>query len=263
MDLSQLQLFWKMTAFEALRFKAYPHEIFASLAARFAELALYCTFWLVIGQFSANQSFTPMDVISYYLIVSGLTPFLYSGFGFAGMTQDLIKNGTLTQALIRPINPIFYPLALRTGRNAINLLFGLGQVVIGFVLAGGLNPAGLPFLLPVLWNAVALNMAFNIIIGTAGFYTTEARGIKNASLHLASFARGEKMPLFLMTPELAGFLLLTPFPASQYHLATTIQGVHLPAWGDVLIGMAWSVALLFGALWLWRRGLRRYEAVGL
>lgn len=263
MKFSQAKLLWSMTIFEAQRFKAYPHEIIASLAQRLAELALYCTFWLLVSQFSQNSSVQTHDIISYYLIISGLTPFLYAGFGLAALTIDDIKTGRLNQILIRPMNAFLYPLAIRTGRNAINLLFGLVQIAIGIFIAGGIGTEALPFLLPVLFNAVAINLALNILIGTAGFYYGDARGFKNTMYHLANFARGEKMPIHFMTPELAGFLLLTPFPASQYHLAIVLQGTRVPAWGDVLIGMVWSVVLLVLAVKFWRFSLRRYEAVGI
>src|SRR5687768_6957952 len=119
-----------MCLFEAQRFRAFPLELFASLSARLIEATLYITFWLLVGTLSSNQNIDPVDVISYYLIISGLTPFFYSGFGIGSQTIKLIKSGELNQTLIRPVNPIFFPWALRTGRNLVNLIFGLVQVII-------------------------------------------------------------------------------------------------------------------------------------
>jgi ABC-type uncharacterized transport system permease subunit len=252
-----------MCWFEAQRFRAYPLEILAGVFSRVAEVLLYGTFWIVVGQFSPSGSINPQDIIGYYLIISGLTPFFYAGFGIAGLMSSMIKNGELSQALIRPINPIIYPWALRTGRNFINLVFGLLQVVIGIIISGGLRVEALPFLLPVLLNTAALNAAFNILIGAGGFYTTDGNGLKNAFLHLASFLRGEKMPIYLMEPGFAHLLMLTPFPASMYHLATVFHGTHLPEWGDVLVGSAWAITLLWVSIKVWKSGLRRYEAIGI
>lgn len=252
-----------MCWFEALRFRAYPLELVASLFSRLAEVTLYITFWLIVSALSQKGDIHPQDIVGYYLIITGLTPFFFAGFGVGSMAIDQIKNGQLSQVLVRPINPIWYPWANRVGRNSINLLFGLAEIAAGMIISGGLKPEALPFLLPVLFNTFMINAAFNIMIGSCAFYFTEGRGIKNAALHVASFARGEKMPIHLMPPGLASFLLLTPFPASQYHLAIVLQGNRLPAWGDVLIGFMWSIALLITAVWLWQRGLRRYEAVGL
>jgi ABC-type uncharacterized transport system permease subunit len=263
MWLSQLKLLASMSWFEAQRFRAYPLEIVASIFSRLAEVALYTAFWFIVSAYGAHGNITMKDIIAYYLIVTGLTPFFYAGFGVASMTIEHIKSGQLNQTLIRPVNPILYPWANRTGRNAFNIAFGLLEIIVGMIISGGIHASALPFLLPVLCNTLAINAAFNIIIGAAGFYFTDARGLKNTSLHIASFARGEKMPLHLMPPGLSHFLLLTPFPASQYHLAILLQGTRLPAWSDVWLGCAWSVALIFIAVKFWQRGLRNYEAVGI
>ncbi len=258
-----MQLWAHMCWFEAQRFKAYPLEIVAGVFSRFSEAILYGTFWLVVSQFAAPGSVSATDIIGYYLIITGLTPFFYAGFGIAGMTIELIKSGELSQTLIRPINPILYPWALRTGRNVINILFGVVQIVIGIIVMGGLKPQSLPFLLPVFFNAAALNAAFNIMLSAAAFYLTDARNLKNAFLHLASFLRGERMPIYLMHPGFAHILMLTPFPASMYHLAVVLQGRHLPDWNDILVGSLWAVALLFASIKLWKSGLRHYEATGI
>lgn len=262
MDISQVKLLWFMCVFEAQRFRAYPLEMVASLLSRLAEAALYATFWIIISQFGGGN-ISLHDIVGYYLIISGITPFFYSGFGIATQAIEMIKSGELTQTLIRPVNPILYPWAVRTGRNLVNLLFGLVQVVAGMIISGGITPQALPFLLPVLINTMLLNVSFNLMLGTLAFYFTEARNLKNTVYHITTFARGEKMPLHLMPPWLSQFLLLTPFPASQYHLAILLQGTRLPTWTDVLIGCAWSVILLLLAIKFWQRGLRKYEAVGI
>ncbi|HWZ65172.1 MAG TPA: ABC-2 family transporter protein [Patescibacteria group bacterium] len=261
--LSQIKLLLAMCWFEAQRFRAYPLEIVGGLGSRLAELALFITFWLIVGRFSANGAIRPLDVISYYMIITGFMPFFYLGFGIAGTTIEMIKNGELSQVLIKPVNPLLYPWAQRTGQNLINVLFGLLQISIGMYISGGIKPHAWQFLVPVVLNMALLNAAFNIAIGTLGFYMIEARPLKNSLLVLISFLRGERMPIFLMPANVVGFLMLTPFPASQYHLAILLQGTRLPLWHDVWVGTAWGVTLFLASLWLWKRGLRRYEAVGI
>ena len=256
------KLWASMCWFEAQRFRAYPLELVASVLGRIAEFTLYSTFWITVAHFTAPGSINPIDIIGYYMIITGLTPFFYTGLGIAGMTVDMIKSGELNQTLIRPINPILHPWALRTGRNAADMGFGLVQVAIGIVITGGMQAEALPFLLPVLFNTAAINAAFNIAIGALGFYMTDGRGFKNAFMHLAAFMRGEKMPIYLMQPQFVSFLMLTPFPASIYHLVIILKG-GVPQWGDVAVGSLWAVGLLIFAIALWKRGLRKYEAIGI
>lgn len=251
-----------MCLFEAGRFRAYPHEIAAGIFARLAEVVLFGSFWIIVSQVS-GANIDASDILGYYLIMSGLTPFFYAGFGIGGMTNDMIKSGELNQSLIRPISPIIHPWAIRTGRNAINITFGIIQIIIGVIITGGINTDILPMLLPVIFNAAALNASFNIFVGAMGFYLTDGRNFKNAFFHLASFLRGDRMPIYLMEPSFAQLLMLTPFPASMYHLTMLLHGSHMPSWNDVLIGSVWAITLLFATVRLWKFGLRKYEAVGI
>lgn len=259
---SRIKLWFHMCLFEAGRFRAYPHEIVAGIFSRLAEVALFGSFWLVVSH-TTGAGIDALDIIGYYLIITGLTPFFYSGFGIGGMTVDMIKSGELNQSLIRPISPILHPWAIRTGRNAINLAFGLAQIAVGMIMTGGIKPEALPMLLPVLFNTAALNASFNIFLGAMGFYLTDGRNFKNAFLHFATFFRGDRMPIYLMEPGFASLLMLTPFPASIYHLTTLLHGAHMPSWGDVLIGSVWAIILLVASVNIWKLGLRRYEAVGI
>lgn len=261
--LNRLVLWAHMCWFEAQRFRAYPLELAAGIFGRLAEMSLYATFWIVVGQFASGGSINSVDIIGYYLIITGLAPIFYTGFGVASATVDMIKSGELSQTLIRPINPIIHPWALRTGRNAIDIVFGVMQVAVGMIITGGIQADSLPFLLPVLLNTAALNAAFNILIGALGFYMTDGRGFKNTFLHTASFLRGERMPIYLMHPAFVEFLMLTPFPASIYHLAIVLKGTQLPEWQDVLVGSIWAVCLLAAAVLVWKQGLKRYEAAGI
>lgn len=252
-----------MCWFEAQRFRTFPLEIFASIFARVIDTMLFIIFWLIVGEYSSNGNINTREVISYYMIITGFIPFFYLGMGIASQIIRLIKYGELNQVLIRPVNPIFYPWAIRTGRNLISLIFGLIQVAIGIGIAGTISSNVIPYLIPVLFNTALINAAFNIIIGTFGFYLTEANGVKNAFYHVAVLCRGELMPLFLMPVSVATFLQYTPFPASQYHLAILLQGNRLPEWDFIAIGTIWSVVLLFLALKFWNHGLKHYEAVGI
>jgi len=256
------RLWFDMCLFEASRFRTYPHEIAAGVFSRLAEVALFSSFWFIVGQ-TNGAGINLTDILGYYLIMSGLMPFFYLGFGVGGMIIDMIKSGELNQTLIRPINPILHPWAIRTGRNAINIAFGILQVTVGMVISGGVRAEALPMLVPVLLNTAALNASFNIFLGAMGFYLTDGRNFKNAFFHVALFCRGERMPLYLMEPAFAHLLMLTPFPASIYHLTMLLHGVHLPTWPEVLVGSVWTAALLLASVKIWKLGLRRYEAVGI
>lgn len=261
--LNEAKLFVSLTYYQALRYKAFPLEIAASIFSNVVSVILYVTFWLLVGKYSSGGKIVPRDIVSFYLIITGLSPLFYSTMGIASQTIKDIKDGTLNQVLTKPINPIINSWSVRTGGSIVAIIFGLFMVAIGIFIAGGVSSRILPYLPLVLFNTLMINAAFNIAIGTCGFYFIQATGLKDTFVHIANLCRGQMIPLFLMPASIATALQFTPFPASQYHLSILLQGTRLPSWGFVILGSVWAVVLMYGSIKFWRHGLKRYEAIGL
>lgn len=253
----------QMTWFEAKRFSMYPGEFVASIASRLIEITLYITFWLIVSNYSTNGSISPVQIVSYYLIINGVTSFFFTQLGVGSFIIRMVRYGDLNQALIKPINPILVPWSQRAGRNLLNLAIGVIQVIVGVAMAGSISLGSSKLLPFILFNTILLNIAFNIITGTFAFYFTEAGGVKNALVHIYNLMGGVLMPLFLMPASVAMYLQYTPFPAAQYHLAITLQGQYPVEAKYVAIGMLWSAILIIVALKFWKNSLAKYEAVGM
>ncbi len=263
MQLSQLSILWEMCLFEAARYKAFPWEVAASLVSRITSTALFVIFWLVVANYSSDTSLDASQLVSYYLITIGIVPLFFTNYGISTDIIRSIKLGSLNQVLIKPINPLLYPWAVRFGKGFIGICFGLIAGFIGVVIAGGMSVDSLPMLVVALVNTALINFGLNVLIGSIGFYLIEGQGIKNAAIHVSRLARGELVPLFLMPAGLASALQFTPFPAGQYHLVIILQGGVTPSWSQLLIGSAWGIFLAAAAKLVWARSLRKYEAVGL
>jgi ABC-2 type transport system permease protein len=262
MLLKNIKLFGQLTIFEAYRYKVYPSELVSILTRRFIELALYISFWLIISNYS-TANISAQDIIGYYLIINGLTSFLFTQMGAGSDLIKKIKTGELNQILIKPMPALFSPFSSRTGKNFINLIIGFIQIIVGIFIAGGINGSNF-YLLPILlFNALVINVSLNIILGSLGFYFVEAGGIKNIFLHIINLCGGVLMPLFFMPVAVANALqIFTPFPAAQYQLTIFLQGKYpLNNW-FVLIGFFWALLLLYLSLKFWRYSLTKYEAVG-
>lgn len=262
MLIKNIKLFGQLTLFEAYRYRVYPSELLAIVARRITEVTLYITFWLIISRYS-TVTISAQGIIGYYLIINGLTSFFFTQMGAGSDLIKQIRTGELNQVLIKPMPALLSPFASRTGKNFINLILGLLQVVIGIIIAGGLGNSNY-YLLPVLiFNALVINIALNIILGCLGFYFIEAGGIKNMFLHIISLCGGVLMPLFFMPTAVANALqIFTPFPAAQYQLTIFLQGQYPLNYWFVLIGFFWAIATMFLALKFWQFSLSKYEAVG-
>lgn len=257
------KILFVMTMFEARRFKMYPTEAAASVLSRLIEILFYVTFWLIVAEYSESTTIIPSQIISYYLIINGITSFFFTQLGIGSLMNRMIKSGNLNTVLIKPVSPLLVPWSQRAGRNFFNMTLGGIQVIIGVIIAGGLTfNAGilLPF---ILFNTIVLNLAFNFIVGTFAFYFTEASGIKNSAVHIYNLCGGVLIPLFLMPASVASALQFTPFPAGQYHMAILLQGVYTVQPMFVAIGCMWAVGLMAFAIWFWKYSLRKYEAIGI
>lgn len=252
-----------MTLFEARRFTMFPTEAAAAILARLFEMVLYITFWLLVGKYAGSGNVSPVQVISYYLIINGIIGFFFTGMGIGSMLIKMIKYGELNQVLIRPVSPLLVPWSQRAGRNLLTQIIGGLQVIAGVALASSMSIHSSMWLPVILVNTLVLNLAFNFIIGTLGFYLVEAGGVKNVFVHIYNLCGGVLMPLFLMPTSVATALQFTPFPAAQYHLVIVLQGIYQVNGYFVVIGSLWAIALMTFALWFWHRSLRYYEAIGI
>lgn len=262
MLLKNIKLFGQLTLFEANRYRVYPSELLAVLARRIIELSLYVSFWLIISKYS-EVVISTKSIIGYYLIINGLTSFLFTQMGAGSDLIKQIRTGELNQVLIKPMPALLSPFSNRTGKNLINLIIGFVQVVMGIIIAGGLGDDRF-YLLPILlFNAIVINVSLNIILGCLGFYFIEAGGIKNSFLHIINLCGGVLMPLFFMPIGVANALqIFTPFPAAQYQLTIFLQGQYPLNGFFVVIGFFWALIMIFFALKLWKFSLSKYEAVG-
>ena len=258
-----IKLLVKMTIFEAKRFKIFPTEVIGTILARLVRLIFLATFWLMVAKYSGDSNISPIQIISYYLIISGITGFFYTQMGIAYQLIRMIRSGELNQALVKPISPIIAPWSQRAGRNFINLIWGGSEVIIGIILAGSMHWHSSYMLPIVLFNTFVINICLNIIIGSAGFYFIEASGIRNAFLHICNLFGGVLIPLFLMPVAVSNAFQFTPFPAAQYHLTILLQGIVSPSPFFITVGFIWAIVLIFAARWFWRISIRRYEGVGI
>lgn len=252
-----------MTFHEARRFKMYPTEAMAVVLSRIFEMLLLITFWLIIAKYATNSTVDPKQIISYYLIINGITTFFFTQLGIGSLIIRTIKSGYLNHILTLPISPLIVPWSQRAGRNGLGLIIGGIQVVAGVILAGGLSSAMLPYAPIILFNTIVLNLAFNFIVGTFAFYLGEASGIKNTTVHIYNLCGGVLIPLFLMPVSVANLLQFTPFPAAQYHMAIMLQGSYVVEPKYIFIGFIWAIIAMSFALWFWRVSLHKYEAIGI
>jgi ABC-2 type transport system permease protein len=108
-------------------------------------------------------------------------------------------------------------------------------------------------------------MLLSFLIGLIAFWTDEVSGIESTYERLKKFFSGGYFPLSLLPPSFLNLSYALPFAysiyvPSQLYLNKLDIGTGLRGIG---VQVTW-ILILFGVIHVvWKRGLRRYEGVGI
>jgi ABC-2 type transport system permease protein len=204
-----------------------------------------------------------------YLLLVHISRMFSSMPGLAhGIARD-IRDGNLKKYLLQPIAMIPYLVSYRVAHK------------IAYITMSAL-PYGLLFFLfrdyftvpddPWIWAGyvAALLMGFLIgffleaTLGMLGFWFLEIGSFLYVINTLNYFVSGQMFPLDLLPDGLRDVLKLLPFQYLAYFPAMVflgkVQGTELVV--GLLVELAWAVAFMVLARWLYGLGLRRYSAYG-
>jgi ABC-2 type transport system permease protein len=222
--------------------------------------------WLSIAEGGPVAGYDRTRFISYYLaalIVRNMT-----GMWFIWEMDSEMRLGALSFRLLKPMDPIVHYMALATSSRPLRVLL-LIPIAVGAVLwIPGLNwaidPLTLLAFVASLAGAWMILFLMQYSIGLTGFWITRTLGINDAWFFTYSLASGYLIPLDLFPPAARSILLYLPFRYTMSFPVDVLMGRLSGA--AILQGLAlqctWSAALFVVYRWMWKRGLRRYSAVG-
>jgi len=114
--------------------------------------------------------------------------------------------------------------------------------------------------------ALAWLITFSVLfaLGALAFFVTKTMALLNLYFLLFSLCSGYLLPQELLPGWMARAAEVLPF---RYMLGVPVELMTRPLGaGEVatlMLGqLVWAAVSLVGALWLWRLGIKRYEAVG-
>jgi len=208
----------------------------------------------------------PEHFVAYYLatlIVRNL-----AGSWVAWQISEEIRVGTMSMRLLRPIHPFIALAASHLAAVPFRSLVVL-PIAFALLLSSGASalttdPLQLVLLVPSLALAWLITFTFLFGIGCFAFFVTKTMALLNLYFGVFSLLSGYLLPLELMPSWIARVAEWLPF---RFMLSVPVELMTKSlAAGELatlmLAQLAWAVACLAGALWIWRYGLRRFEAVG-
>lgn len=208
------------------------------------------------------------QMISYYVIVSivdSLTAVNDDDFQIAAD----IKDGRISQFLLKPIDFLWYRLCLYAcGRviyvaiAAVPMAGFIAYLWRYFVLPA--DAATVFAFLAATGMAALLQFFISYTMALLAFWVLEVSTFIFILFAFEYVASGQLFPLDILPPAASAVLHWTPFPYELFFPVSVYLGrVTGPAlWQGLAIQAVW-VALAYGlARWTWSRGVRRYGAVG-
>jgi ABC-2 type transport system permease protein len=214
----------------------------------------------------AVGSFTAPDFAAYFL-----SAWLSQQLIVAWVSWELdqqIRLGTLSPKLLRPMNVFWEHVAAHLAERLVRLPIVLLVLLVGSLLVPGTritpDPAhALAYLLSItLAWAVRFQIAY--CIGLLTFWFDRATALDELYFVIAAFLTGAFAPLDLYPPAVRAAIEWLPFPYLVYYPVRILNGAL--GWPETLrvlgVQLAWAAIFWGLRTLLWRRGLRRYGAVG-
>lgn len=227
------------------------------------------TLWRTIyaGQGEEVSRYTIAQMVSYYLlvlIIDALTSVTEDDWQVAAD----IKEGHISQFLVRPIDYLGYRLCLFLSGRVVFSIAAAGPVLAFLVLQQDfLWPADLTtfccFLLSLVFSAL-LQFFMSYVMAMLSFWVLEISSFIFALLACQRLLGGQMFPIDILPKQLEIILLFTPFPYQSFFPASIYLGrVTGNALGlGLFIELGWVVLAWFLARFCWERGLRSYAAAG-
>ncbi len=205
------------------------------------------------------------EFVAYYLLLILVNQLTYSMTNWT--VGDAIREGTMSFLLLRPLSPIASTFATEMAGKAVFMLF---VIPVAIVLALFLHPILHPTLLnslafgPVLLLAWLLRFFWGYWFALLAFWTTRADALLAIQDTLIFLLAGQVAPVALLPGPLKFAATVLPFRYMVGFPVEVLSGHLSPT--DLLNGLLSQVCWLLVAFCLfsilWRRGLRRYAAVG-
>ncbi|CEF49289.1 unnamed protein product [uncultured bacterium] len=249
----------------------YRGDFFLGSILRFLPLITTVLLWRAVFEGSGRKQLAGYDfdeMIAYLLLVH-ISRMFSSMPGLAVSIAYDIREGTIKKYLIQPLDMIGYLVSYRIAHKVTYIVTSFLPYACLFWVCSGFfhhlpGPLTLLAYVASLLLGFVVGFFFEATIGMVGFWFLEVTSFLYVINTLNFFISGHMFPLDLLPPFWVMLFKCLPFQYLAYFPAAVFLGkVEGPALVQgLLIELAWAVALIFLARFLYRRGLRHYSAFG-
>ncbi|MBI2034964.1 MAG: ABC-2 family transporter protein [Candidatus Levybacteria bacterium] len=236
----------------------------------FLNPLIMLTFWL--GAFSQKGfslvAWSLSSITSYYflLIIAG-------AFLIVHVEEDVavldIREGALARYLLRPISYYWIKFFDETGYRLLQGAFG---VIIFFIFSlfftGFVSLANtliqILFAVIIVILGYLISFTFKMILGLSAFWFTDFWGLQQLTEVVILVMAGFVMPLDLFPEFIRKIAFFLPFSYMAYFPLIAVQGklALFELLRVILAQSFWFLTLFFFYQFLWRKGVKKFAAIG-
>lgn len=213
-------------------------------------------------------NFDQFQIITYIIMAMILRSTVTFSPSVDHIAGELQSWGKFFSYLLKPIGYLRYWFCVDLVYKIVSLLFIL---LIAFVF---IKTFQITFLLPNITNSVFfLIMIFvvtltyfyiGILISTTGFWTSQVWGLQFLVVLVLEFSAGTFFPIDVLPQTAQSLIRLTPFPYLLYYPISIFLG-KVPVSESIrliMIGLLWLAVIYLVTNFVWKKGLKVYEAWG-
>ena len=231
----------------------------------FFPLLLMAVWLTVVDESGPPAGWTTSDFLAYY--AAAAVVWHLSGQHVVWEWDADLRSGDLSTRLLRPLHPFHQYAAGDVGHRVVMLAWLVPALAVATALLPGLDYDLTPGRAVLTFAAVLVGYALSILMASTvalvGFWSTQTTNIWMLWWGIGSFFSGWVAPLELMPSWLQHLAVVLPFRSTLGFPVELLAG-RLSG-GDVavgfVVGLAWSAAFAVLYVVVWRRGIRRFQAV--
>lgn len=248
----------------------YRVNFILSLLSTVFPILIQFFLWSAIFENAGSErvyGYTFAQMLLYVVLAGIVSKFVSTGFEYE-VTED-IKLGGLNRFIVQPISYFFFRIIKFIGEKIANLI--IMAVIIGGVLFAFSFTLELRFevfkgvyFTVALLGALALNFLIFFCLSTAAFKMAEISHLYEIVRILIIIISGGIFPLDIFGSKILSILSFTPFSYLAYYPINILNGRlgQDEILRGAVIQLIWIAIFALLCLFMWKRGMKKYVAVG-
>jgi len=256
--------FWQVNWAEQWQYRA---NMIMYLAYWLVAPIVYLAVWTTIANTQGSvHGFTANDFAAYYLTL------LPVDIATTSITIHILANkiqeGTISNELMQPVHPILtntlmYNLAFKALQLAVFIVVWIVLVFL-FKPVFTFTPLSLALVVPAIALGFTIRFLIDSSITLVAFWTTRVWAIEQFVNAFGSLLSGQFVPLALMPLAVQSVAHVLPFSLGVSFPVLLALNQLPPEQIALNFGLqiAWAIALGAVFMFIWRRALKQFSAVG-